>query len=79
MITINTLYDLWKRFTVYPMCIQYFLKDYDIMGYIDDMDDMRKFFDEYMDYEVVDFSILAYMSDSIALGVVLKKGETEDD
>jgi len=79
MIMINTLYDLWKRFTVYPMCIQYFLKDYDIMGYIDDMDDMRKFFDEYMDYEVVDFRINSYSSESITLCVVLKKGESEYD
>lgn len=79
MITINTLYDPWKRFTVYPMCIQYFLKDYDIMGYIDDMDDMRKFFDEYLNYEVIDFSILPYSSESIKLGVVLKKGEPEDE
>lgn len=79
MIMINTLGDLWSHFAVYPMCLEYLLKDEDIMGYIEDMDEMKKFFDEYLNYEVVDFGILPYSSESIKLGLVLKKEETEDE
>lgn len=79
MIMINTLGDLWSHFAVYPGCIRYFLEDDDIMGYIEDMDEMQRFFDEYLNYEVIDFSILLNSSESIKLGLVLKKGEPGDE
>lgn len=79
MITINTLYDLWKHFTVYPMCIEYLIDGENKVGYIDDMEEMKEFFDDYMDYEVIDFCIREYSSVSISLVLMLKKGETEDE
>lgn len=79
MVTINTLYDLLENFTVYPMCLEYLLKDEDIMGYTCDTDEMREFFDKYGDYEVIDFRIKPYSSGSIELTITIKKGEPEDE
>lgn len=80
MIMINTLGDLWeKHFSVYPMGIEYYIEDENIEDCTSDMDEMQEFFDKYRDYEVLDFCIKCYSKESVALILVLKKGEPEDD
>lgn len=80
MITIYTLHDLWdKHFEVYPMSLDYFIEDENIANCTTSMYEMQEIFDKYRDYEVSDFCIKCYSKESVALSLVLKKGESEDE